>query len=248
MFGGGGAVGYGFGRRRTTALTAFLLFTLGFALLIMIILLILFLITLFSGTYITWTWVVLWLPWGTATGLYIAATVDSKQQIPFFLQHSITATLLNGLGLIFNVLAGYYYISLWFACVPGWGNLDTLQKVMCNDEEWVVWVTAIASFLVVLVSLGQTLTAAYDAFVRVTGTRAFSAAQRGLEGATDRFGGRFQEAFGRARRLGGTAGDGLPVDENELLGDDEEDLYAGSRMSRKATQKKRSRQAKSRRR
>jgi hypothetical protein len=245
---GGGVTGDGYGRRRSTALTAFLLFTLGVALLLMVIVLVLFLVTLFSGTYITWTWVVLWLPWGIATGLYIAATVDSKQQVAFFLQHSITAALLNGVGLIFNVLAGYYYISLWFACVPGWGNLDTLQKVMCNDEEWVVWITAIASFLVVLVSLGQTLTAAYDAFVRVTGTQAFSAAQRGLGNATDRFGDRFQAAFGRSRRSGG--GDPVTPLDDTLLNDNDDDeiLYGGSRMPGKVTQKKRSRPARSRRR
>lgn len=222
------------------ALTAFLLFTLGFAVLIMIVLLILFIVALaIMGTTITWAWAIFWAPWGFATGVYLAATVDSKQRLPFFLQHSVTATLLNGIGLIFNVVAGYFYIRLWFACIVGWGKLDTMETIMCNDEEWVVWVTAIAAFLIVLVSLGQTLTAAYDSFVRVTGTRAFSAAQRGIESATDRFGQPFSKAFGQARRLGGR-GRGRE-EEEELLDEDEgaEDAYPAPRVRRKKKQRRR---------
>jgi hypothetical protein len=203
------------------------------------------------GTTITWAWAPFWTPWGFATGVYLAATVDSKQRLPFFLQHSVTGALLNGIGLIFNVVAGYFYIRLWFACIVGWGKLDTLEQIMCSDEEWLVWVTAIAAGLIVLVSLGQTLTAAYDAFVRITGTRAFSAAQRGFEGASDVFGQRFSKAFGQARRLGGR-GRGRGEEEEDLLdegeGEGAEDMYAGSRIRRKQqrTQKARGRPARSR--
>ena len=216
-------------QNRGPALSALMLFTLSMMILFGAILLVLFIITLtYPDPTLTWYLVPLWIPFTVGAGAYVAATFDTRQKARIFAQASVIAAVLNALGLIFNIIAGYYYSSLWVRCVLSIGSLDTLEEIMCSDENWVVWITAVWSWVFIFAALGAFITAGYDAFVRITRSNIFNMAQQGFERTSDVFGRGFQKAFSSKRRFR-TEGEEGPTDFPEEgptdLPEEGEDLY-----------------------
>jgi len=199
--------GYG-GQNRSFALSAIMLVTAALIGVFGLTFIVLFLVTLASvGVYITWLYVPLWTPAIIGFGIYIVATFDTRQMARAYAQSSVLAAVFGGVGTIFMIVAGYYYTYLWLRCVFPWiGNLDTLEKIMCTDEYWVVWITWLLTFVFLVVSLGVFLSAGYDAFTRVSRMNLFRAAQGGLEQTVDVFGQSFQKAFRQRRRRGRNGG------------------------------------------
>lgn len=227
-FGGGGGLGFeggGGGFRRPPWLTFIMYLTALLTLLFGLALMIIFLVTLsWREPAITWYLAPLWVPFGVGSGTFLIATIDSRQLLQIFFQPSIIATVLCGIGLIFNIVAGYYYGRLWIGCVIGWIALRDNEKIMCKDENWLVWITGIWALLFLLLALGSTLSAGWDAFMRITRTNLFGIAQRGFEGASDVFGQPFQRAFSRVRRSGRRPS---RRDEEEDLGLEDEGEFLG---------------------
>ena len=192
------------GVRRSFALSAIMLITFAMIAIFGVTFVVLFLVTLFfAGTYITWLYIPLWTPAIISFGAYIVAVLDSQQKARIYAQSSVIAALLGGVGTIFMIIAGYYYISIWLRCLFPWiGTLSTLENIMCNDEYWVLWVTFVWTLVFLAVALGVFLSAGYDAFTRVSRMNLFSMAQSGFEQKVDVFGQGFQKAFGQSRRLG----------------------------------------------
>jgi len=106
------------------------------------------------------------MPYYVAAGVSSVSAFYSRDIKRGLCEASIVSAVLYFIATIANGFYVYFANSLWARCVTGVASLDTVEKIECDNDQWLVYIQFIWSWLFLI--LGVICFGAFtiDAFMR----------------------------------------------------------------------------------
>jgi len=106
------------------------------------------------------------LPYYVATGAATVSSFYSRDIKRGLCDGSILSAVLYFIGTIANGFFVWFANSLWARCITGVASLDSVEKIECNNDQWLLYITFVWSWVFLVLGVIAFGAFTIDAFMR----------------------------------------------------------------------------------
>lgn len=106
------------------------------------------------------------IPYYVAAGISSVSAFYSRDVRRGFCEASIISAAIYFVATISNGFMAYFATSLWARCITGVASLDTVEKVECDHNQWILYIQFIWAWLFLFLGVIGFGAFAIDAFIR----------------------------------------------------------------------------------
>jgi len=129
-------------------------------------------------------YLVVWaIPYFVAAGIAAVAAIYVKDINRGLFDASIGTSVVLFIRAVSNGFFAYFATSVWARCVTGIASLDTAEKIMCNNNQWLLYVQLIFAWLFLITGVIGLGVFIIDAFMRFNTRQTAAKLLRGVRKA-----------------------------------------------------------------